>query len=705
MAQNKFLEAAIDYANQGFAVFPLYPKDKFPIYSGGFKIATTNPKQIGAWWRKTPNANIGIATGQASGGLIIIDLDVDDEKGINGFETMRDWERTHGELPDTSNTITGRGGYHLLFKANAPIKNRVGVLPGVDVRGDGGYIVAPPSIHPNGRSYEWEQSIDEFGIAPVNDVVMAFISSGDAGTDGEFIVPDTIPAGERNNTLFKMACSLQSKRYSDNSIRILIESENQNRCVPPLPDDEIEKILESALSFQKGIAPTAEIDIIKPHGSNTVSDLLIKQKTNKKDESGNPIYMNRKCIDNIVTVLRNDPIIAGKLRFDEIAHAPKYLGQLKWRKQGDTIGEWNDYDDANLRAYLDTMYGLKGADIYDDAVQIVMMENSFNPIVSYLEAMPEWDGVERIKNLLPDYLGADHSRYTFEVMKLFMMGALSRVYYPGCKFDYMLVLVGDQGSGKSTFLRYLALNDTWYDDNLNTVEGKEAIEKLRGKWILELAELMAVKKQRDVETIKAFITTQSDSYREPYARRTTDRKRHCVFAATTNDFNFLTDRTGNRRFLPIEINPRRIKKDLFGIDTDAPEEFKKAWAEALYYFKQANKHPELILPKDIQAEAIQRQLMFLEEDSRVGIIQKYLDTTPKSRVCILDIWHDALEEESKPKKFDSNQIHAIMRNEIEGWKHIGKQRTVKWGVQFCYERIADGVHFVPVDDENDDFDG
>lgn len=703
MAQNKLLEAAIEYTIQGFAVFPLRPKDKTPIYSGGFKIASTDPEKVAEWWRKTPTANIGIATGQASGGLVIIDLDVDENKGINGFETLRDWERSHSDLPDTANTITGRGGYHLFYRSQNPINNRVDVLPGVDIRGDGGYIVAPPSIHPNGRAYEWEQSIEEFGIAPVNDAVLAFIASGDNGEDNEFIVPDEIPAGSRNDTLFKMACSLQSKKYSDESIRMLIESENRTRCHPPLDPDEIEKILDSALSFKKGINDQSMISFPKPNGANYISDLLIKQKTRQKDESGNPIYINKRCTDNITTVLRNDPIIAGKLRYDEIAHAPKYFGQLKWRKAGDTIGEWDDFDDANLRAYLDTTYGLKGSDIYEDAVQIVMMENSFNPIVSYLEALPEWDGVERIKHLLPKYLGAEQCEYNEAAMKLFMMGALSRAYYPGCKFDYMLVLVGTQGSGKSTFFRHLALNDSWYDDNLNTVEGKEAIEKLRGKWILEMAELMAVKKQKDVETIKAFITTQSDSYREPYARRTTDRKRHCVFAATTNDHNFLTDRTGNRRFLPVEIHAENRTAELFGDDAEIKKDFQMAWSEALFHFKKANKHPELILSEDMQKEAIKRQMEYLEEDPAVGIIQSYLDKTVNNIVCAMDIWNDALGEDGRPKRFDSNRIHTIMRNEITGWIPIGNKRTTSFGVQKCYQRDKsvknDAMKWIPIDDE------
>ena len=705
MANDSMMQAALEYAEHGLAVFPLAPRDKFPIYNGGYKIATTDPVKIGSWWRKNPDANIGIATGKMSGGVFAIDLDVDENKGINGYDTILDWQRENDELPDTAGTITGRGGYHWLYRSNSPIKTRAGILPGIDIRGDGGYIVAPPSIHPNGNAYEWEQSIDEFGIASANETVMAFLAVGQSGDAESFTVPDIIPSGMRNDTLYRMACSMQAKAFSDDAIKASVRMENENRCNPPLSDSELEKIFESALSFPKGSARSRSIS---GPASTTISDfsidgMLAKTKTNKKDSNGNPIYKNKQTIGNMVTVMRHDPIIAGKIRFDIIAHAPKYFGQLTWRKDGDTLGEWTDFDDANMLDYLESHYELKGNDTYQRAFEIVSKENTFNPIVDYLEALPEWDGVERIKHLLPDYLGADESEYTFEVMKLVMLGALSRVYHAGCKFDYMLVLVGDQGIGKSGFLRKLAINDIWFDDNLNTVDGKEAVERLRGKWILELAELMALKRQKDVETVKAFITTQSDSYREPYARRTTDRKRTCIFAATTNDFSFLTDRTGNRRFLPIEVNKERQTKKLMGSETverEARDYFLKAWAEALHYFREANMHPELVLPEKMQKEALKRQMVFLEEDPQTGIIQNWLDQTVMKRVCVMDLWQKALGEDGRPKRAESNRMHSLMRNEIKGWHSIGRAGSDEFGKQICYER--DELHWETVD-EDDNF--
>ena len=677
--QNELRDAAIEYAKQGFAVFPLKPKNKTPIYPKGFKIATTDQAQIDNWWKVNPNANIGIATGQLSGGLLVIDLDVDENKGINGYDSLRDWQRMNGDLPDTADSITGRGGYHLFFKTPHIIKCRTGILEGVDVRADGGYIVAPPSIHYNGNQYMWECPPEETPIAKADKVVYRLLEEGKPTTPQLLgSLPETLTEGTRNDTLFKIACSFQGRGLSDDAVLAAVKAENQSRCVPPLDEEEVDKIVESALKLPKGTINIT--NRLAPKAKQYIT--LEKKPTAKKDPNGNPVMVNKQSIQNVVTVLQEDEDLAGKIRYDMIGYVPKYFGQLPWRPKGDTFGDWKDYDDANLKSYLDTYYGLKGNDIYENGFTIVAQTNRFNPVTDWLEALPEWDGTKRVDTLLQDFLGAEDTQYTTEVMRIFMQGAINRAYHPGCKFDYMPVLVGEQGSYKSTFLRRLAVNDVWFDDNLNTVEGTQAIERLRGKWILELAELLAVKKQKEVESIKAFITTQVDSYREPYARRTTDRPRSCVFAATTNDYNFLTDRTGNRRFLPVAVHKEKRTKNLF--DADIRQYFEQAWAEALHVYK--TQHPALVLSEEVQANALQIQKNFLEEDAWVGIIQEYLDNCTTKYVCAAELWQRALEQPGLPKRFDSSRILGIMRNEIRGWNSAGTQRCGKYGRQKSFQR-------------------
>ena len=157
MEEMTLKEAALFYAQQGLAVFPLKPRSKQPATNTGFKAATTDPDRIAEWWDQHPDSNVGIATGKVSGGLVVIDLDIDEDKGKNGYEVLKDWQREHGALQETAMVITGRGGYHYYYRDSGTWRNRTGLYEGVDIRGDGGYVVAPPSVHENGRRYEWEQ--------------------------------------------------------------------------------------------------------------------------------------------------------------------------------------------------------------------------------------------------------------------------------------------------------------------------------------------------------------------------------------------------------------------------------------------------------------------------------------------------------------------------------------------------------------------
>lgn len=259
-------EWALYYASLGLAVFPVKPHGKAPLTEHGCKDASWEEAQIERWWARWPSAGIGIATGEASGGLLVIDLDVDEDKGIDGRESLRRWEMAHGPLPgNTWLSITGRGGYHYFYQVNRETKNRAGLYEGVDVRGDGGYIVAPPSIHPNGRAYEWEQGPEDTPLAEADARVWAFLAGGDKSQRAEgqgggqsFEAPEQIPEGQRVQTLVRLLCSQQAKGLSDGAIRAAVRAENEAKCVPPLTDAELEKEVFPALSrYEKGTAPYA----------------------------------------------------------------------------------------------------------------------------------------------------------------------------------------------------------------------------------------------------------------------------------------------------------------------------------------------------------------------------------------------------------------------------------------------------------------
>ena len=163
-------EAAIGYARRGLAIIALEPRKKKPSFEHGLKDATTCLPDIREWWDAYPDDNVAIATGRVSGNIGVIDIDVDDDSGKDGYDFLRAWERTHGELPETWAVKTARGGQHLYYRFEGSVPpNTANEEIGIDFRGEGGYVMAPPSVHPNGRSVEWENHPDDFDLAWAGD--------------------------------------------------------------------------------------------------------------------------------------------------------------------------------------------------------------------------------------------------------------------------------------------------------------------------------------------------------------------------------------------------------------------------------------------------------------------------------------------------------------------------------------------------------
>lgn len=675
------LDAALSYAHLGLAVFPLVEGAKNPATAKGFKNASTDEKTVRTWWTRNPNYNIGIACGN---GTMVIDLDVDEAKDEDGTATLRKWEDDNGKLPETATAVTGRGGLHMLYRIDGEVRCSANPKLGVDVRGDGGYIVAPPSIHPNGTQYAWERDPRKHEIAEADGNVMAFIEFVQGKKDDEsnkaLSVPGEIESGGRNNTLFKMACSLQSKGLSNSAILAAVMAENAEKCNPPLSNNEVRRLVESALTKEKG---------------NAEDPTKIKVALSK-NENGKP----HQSISNCIKAIERDDRLAGRFRFNVIAYTKTLTLPVPW-DDGEGERPIADWDYCGLASFLERRYGLMSKQKAIDAVTEVSMHNRYNPITSWMDGL-EWDGEPRMDTLLPCFLGTDMSDYNVAVMRLFMMGAVARAYEPGTKFDYMPVLIGPQGLGKSFFLRKLGHCSDWYCDNFNTIEGDAAAEKLRGLWIVEMAELLAAKKQRDVESIKAFLTSQVDTIRPKYARETEQRPRACVFAGTTNNPHFLTDTTGNRRFLPVECGINEPAMSLFADGADGY--FEQAWAEAVHVYK--TERPVLVLDERSAAFAMEKQEQYLEDDPRVGMVQQYLDeklaewmAKPQRRqedvrVCAQELIQEALPEEQcrAQSRFLVNEMHSIMQNKIEGWvkypKNNGRAKTSDYGVQRCYIPLA-----------------
>lgn len=693
--ENKLFRSAIEYANNGWAVIPLKPKSKIPATAHGVKDATTDLDQIQRWWRQCPDYNIGVACGEKSQGLLVIDLDIDEDKGLNGYENLCEWENEHEKFPDSVQSITGRGGYQLFYKSDQNYKNSVRIIDGVDIRSEGGYVVVPPSIHPNGNKYEWEYWLDDFDykLPEVNDTVKLFLDQQKEEQSQNFVAPQEIIESERNNTLFKIASSLQSKGLSNEAIFSAVMAENKAKCRVPLSEKEVKQLVNSALRYEKG-----NIQNENNRDGYSISEEIIRRYFPQAferfgfDKKGNI----KQSIRNCVLVLTEDDFFKNKLRLNELTQSISLIGEYPWKRPTDTR-EWTNGDDKQLYQYMEK-YGLIKKENIDVALSNVSNSNSYNPVVDKLkecyEKYQKSNKEDYIRKLLPCFLGADDTDYTKETMKLVLLGAVTRIHHPGCKFDYVMILYGDQGIGKSTFIRFLGMNDEWVNDNFNSVDPKVGAENLRGIWIAEMAELLATKKAKEIEQVKSFITSVKDTYRSAYEKRAESHPRRSIFIGTTNDSHFLTDPTGNRRYLPITVHADQVKISLFEDKEKVNELIELAWGQAMEIFYENNTYPKLILPESAMDVAKREQLRFTEENTLIGLIENYLDhRKPEAKVCVLELFREVLKDPRQPTRKQVNELHDVMKD-IDGWelypKNNGKARCGEYGIQRCYVRsVAD----------------
>ena len=321
-------------------------------------------------------------------------------------------------------------------------------------------------------------------------------------------------------------------------------------------------------------------------------------------------------IANIILILENDPALAGHIVHDLFTGMDSAKDGLPWNKNAN---QWTDTDDANLRVWLEKHYDITGKEKIADALTAVLTRHSYHPIRDYLSGLT-WDGVPRLDRIIIDYMGAEDSELNRAMSRKHFVAAVARVFNPGCKYDYCLIMSGAEGIGKSTLLR--VMGGKWFNDSITTLEGKEGMEQLRRAWVVELGELSSIKRS-DVEQVKAHLSKQVDIYRAAYARRVLEHPRQCVFCGTTNEALFLKGDTGNRRFwvIPVVAKLRKYRDWSEAIRRDRDQ----LWAEAVHYYKQGE---PLYLSEELEAQAKQRQQDFNDDndDPIVAMLDKYLNT-------------------------------------------------------------------------------
>ena len=343
-----------------------------------------------------------------------------------------------------------------------------------------------------------------------------------------------------------------------------------------------------------------------------------------RDAKDRPIWNTA----NAVAILTSHPEWQDVLAYDEFQARNMLLRPIP----GDAKRpfEPRELRDADLTAIL-VWFNRNGfphatRTAVSDAVHAITRQTIISPVRHYLEDLT-WDGTERIDRWLIDYCGAQDSLYTQEAGRCWLISAVARALNPGCKADSMLILEGAQGVGKSSIARIMA-HDDWFGDALPDMGGKDAASYLRGKWIVEVAELVAVRRS-EIEQVKAFLTRQEERFRPAYGRAEVFEPRRCVFIGTTNRSDYLRDETGNRRFWPVrlgDIDLEQIKRDR-----------DQLWAEAVEAFRMG---AHWWLSAEVEEEAIEAQAERGEDDPWEAVVSDYVIS--KDEVSCSEILHDKL---------------------------------------------------------------
>ena len=358
---------------------------------------------------------------------------------------------------------------------------------------------------------------------------------------------------------------------------------------------------------------------------------------------------------NFTNIFVHDPVISKLFGYEEFKGETVFLKQPFWRKAPCVNQEWTDSDDANLRIYIRQNYeDLNSKPTTDDMFNVMANQNSFNIAQNYFKNLPKWDGTPRAEKLFIDFLDVEDSEFSRAVTLKWLLAAVARLFYPACNFQSALVLQGNQNIGKSYILEQLG--GAFYGCLIDNVDDTHAVDALRNFWICEIKELAAARRA-EINAVKSFIERSTDHYRAAYARRAQTFNRHCVFAITVNDKQFLRDLTGNRRYWILEspLAEFRYKEGL----TD--DYIKQIWAEVFSKFQELTadgfNDKILELPLDLKQHAEKVADKFTVNDGLQSEISAFLDKP----ILPLILWNVLTVAEKK--KFSLTQFIELSEND------------------------------------------
>lgn len=675
------LDLALAYAARGWAVLPLLKGTKKPATSHGFKDATTDPVSIRRWWSMYPDANVGIATGIVSG---IVVVDVDCKAGAKGFESLR----ALPELPETFQVETPSGGEHFYFAVSEPWSGGEHLGSGIDFKADGGYVVAPGSMA-GGGTYS---IVNDVELAPAPDFLRKKKREPKVKVPGTSVIPERYvaavvrgettklaqaPDGTRNKQLFKTAARLGEFVAANKLDAAQVKSSLTEIALGiGLSDDEVPATIASG--FEHGATQPATIpprQIRNDLEDGGVQPVKFELIVGGDQHSDDPIQLGShgSSLGHICKVLEHPILLKavlgpGELRFNEMTLQPEFNGEpvteelmIRFRRNcelkifGTGKPPMNEpkvvcfSQETTVHAFME-----------------VTGKKKYHPVKEYLRSLePVTGAMEELCDAMN--LGEIGLARTF--VRKWMISAVARAMNPGCKADTVIVIVGPQGYRKSTFFDIMA--GSWFGDSYMDIENKDSLLSLRHAWIYEWSELAAMQRARTRETLKAFLASRVDRLRPPYGRTVQEYPRSCVIVGTSNENDFLSDSTGNRRFWPVTITKP--------IDTDAVKRLRDAaWGEARGAY-DAGENWILNAVESVELEDVAEG--FMQENPWQDKIEAWLAKAP-TVVSVNRIIAEALNlDDAQKTDWAVKQVSAVLKQ--LGWrrgrrKSRGGSRSFEW---------------------------
>jgi predicted P-loop ATPase len=631
---------------------------------------------------KTIDKNFGITLQSDD---LVIDIDVS-EKDDGTFKTGRESfdrlvKETGLDFKNTFGVQTGTGGFHFYFKKpkDFPIRESWRKFKDIEFKSKGRYVVGAGSIHPKtnkpykiviGRMSDIMPAptalLDIIKFVPVD---FGNITSLKGYTDDpqsiercKTYLESTDPAVQGSagdKQTYIVACRCREFGLSPEIVLEMMDVIWNPTCKPSWSLDELKQKVYNAYKYDPvplGInSPEvvfADIPLEDVKEKNFWATEVRADGTRKKHIQNTVCYMNE--IDDL----------RGLLKYNLFTDTIELRKIPKWYPKGKPMGCWTDNDAIwfKYEMAVQQKYDINVMDANEAAV-IYSSKRKYHPIKNYLNPLI-WDKKDRVSTWLTDYAHIKDNEYVRAVGARVLLAAVKRIYEPGCKFDNVLVIEGDQGAGKSRLIEALGMK--WYSDQHIDPHHKDTVACMRDKWIIEVSEMTCVKKA-EVNAMKSFLSRNTDRKRLSHMKHAQDYPRQCIFIGTINpdEVGYLSDNTGNRRFWPVLIPPKcKVKVKELQKDID------QIWAEVMYRYNQGNTDLH-IADMRVEKIALQEAEKRNPTDEWYGTITNWLnhvraDGLKLQHVRPMQIWSDCLNGVPRSiKRMDQVRITNVMK--LLGW--------------------------------------